>query len=197
MSDNLGPLRRAMSDLAEHGGNTDLHERVLTRSRKLQRRTTVAAGAAATVAVLAVGGVVAVTSAGGGPSTPVATQVPTPAVTTTTAAPTTTTPSTTTTPTSKPPSSSPTSKRPRYPDCPTAKALERLYELPQDWRFVKVHCWRTWATARVEGPNLGDGAFLFRYKASTGWRYHSQGSAFNCNDLGITSGNPTFCSYQD
>ncbi|MDG4788722.1 hypothetical protein O7626_22820 [Micromonospora sp. WMMD1102] len=56
-----------------------------------------------------------------------------------------------------------------------------------------MSCWRNWATAEPEGPTVGDGAYLFHHRAGTGWRYHSRGSGFYCEDLGITSGNPPFC----
>ncbi|GHJ17937.1 MULTISPECIES: hypothetical protein [unclassified Micromonospora] len=59
MTDNLGPLRQAMSDLSEHGGSADLYERTLRRSRQLHRRATVTTGAAAAALVFAVGGTVA------------------------------------------------------------------------------------------------------------------------------------------
>lgn len=67
--------------------------------------------------------------------------------------------------------------------------------LPTGWHFVpsSVECWKGWATADPEGPTPGDGVYLFQYKAGPGWRYHSQGSGFQCKDLGITSGNPPFC----
>jgi hypothetical protein len=50
--------------------------------------------------------------------------------------------------------------------------------------------------ADSEGPTPSDGVYLFQYRTGSGWRYHSQGSAFDCADLGITSGNPPFC-YRD
>ncbi|MBG0566628.1 hypothetical protein [Actinoplanes aureus] len=198
MTDEFGPLRQAMSDLAEHGGNTDLYERSLRTSRKLQRRTALVVGSAGVAVVFAIGGAVAVATANRpGPPTPAATQPAAPSTAPTSApsvAPTSAAPSTTP-PSSVPPTSSRTSNRPRYPDCPSAKTLEKLADLPKDWRFVpsSVECWKDWATAAPEGPNLGDGIYLFRYKAGTGWRFHSEGSGFICQELGITSGNPPFC----
>ncbi|WP_276320374.1 hypothetical protein [Micromonospora zingiberis] len=38
MTDNLGPLRQAMSDLSEHGGSVDLYERSLRKSRQSNLR---------------------------------------------------------------------------------------------------------------------------------------------------------------
>jgi hypothetical protein len=197
MTDNLGPLRRAMSDLAEHGGSADLYERTLRKSRQTQRRTALAGGAAAVV--FAIGGAVAIAAANRPePSTPVATPPPAPRVTPSSAGPSTTpslsAPSTT--PASSAPAlSAHASNRPRYPDCPSAKTLEKLAGLPKDWHIVasSVECWRTWASAGAKGPTPGDGIFLFQYKAGTGWRFHGEGSGMRCQDLGITSGNPPFC----
>ena len=59
MTDDLGPLRQAMSDLSEHGGSTDLYERSLRKSRQSQRRSALAAGVAAAAVVFAIGGTVA------------------------------------------------------------------------------------------------------------------------------------------
>ncbi|MFC6019728.1 hypothetical protein ACFP2T_26415 [Plantactinospora solaniradicis] len=189
MTDNLGSLRQAMSDLAEHGGSADMYERSLHKSRQVQRRARVATAATAAVAVFAIGGAVALGTANRpSPPAPGATQTPSPSIAPTPAVPSRTPPS-------SPHSSTRTSNRPRYPDCPSATTLEKLADLPKDWRFVpsRVKCWKNWATADAEGPTAGDGVYLFQYKAGTGWRYHSQGSGFYCEDLGITSGNPPFC----
>ena len=200
MSDNLGPLRRAMNDLAEHGGSTDLYERSLRRSRQLQRRTAIASGAAAAAVVFGIGGAVAFTVVDrAAPPAPVATRPPVVGV-----VPTSATPSAapslapSSTPPSRPPSSTPSSNRPQYPDCPSAKTLERLADLPDGWSFPSsgVQCWRAWATAEPKSPTAGDGIYLFQYKPGTGWRYHSQGSGYLCADLGITSGRPPFCQME-
>ena len=80
--------------------------------------------------------------------------------------------------------------------CPSAKEFEKLVELPTGWHFApsSVKCWNSWATAAPEGPDTGDGIYLFRYGSSTGWRYHSQGSGYVCEDLGIHEPAP-FCQY--
>ncbi|MEV6637701.1 hypothetical protein AB0M54_43925 [Actinoplanes sp. NPDC051470] len=80
--------------------------------------------------------------------------------------------------------------------CPSAKALEKLTDLPKDWHFVpsSVECWKGWATASPEGPATGDGVYLFRNQAGSGWRYHSQGSGYHCKELGINEAAP-FCQY--
>ncbi|RAO41193.1 hypothetical protein ONO23_00148 [Micromonospora noduli] len=80
--------------------------------------------------------------------------------------------------------------------CPSAKALAKLVALPKGWYFVpsSVECWKGWATAEPDGPSTGDGVYLFQYKAGAGWRYHSQGSAYECKDLGINEPAP-FCQY--
>ncbi|MEU8230089.1 hypothetical protein AB0C12_10855 [Actinoplanes sp. NPDC048967] len=198
MTDNLGPLRRAMSDLAEHGGTTDMYERTLHRSRQVQRRNRIATGAAAAVVVFAVAGAAPfLIGSRQQPLIPAATATPPSSTTPTSAVPSTTEPS------SKVPKSTPTSERPQYPDCPSPKSLERIARdlppdeaLPDNWHFPAstVECWRTWATAAPEGPGRGDGVYLFRYRSDTGWRYHSQGSGYQCAELGITSGSPPFCS---
>jgi hypothetical protein len=207
MTDNLGPLRQAMSDLSEHGGATDMYQRSLRRSRQVQRRNRIATGTAAAVVVFAVAGAVPfVIGSRPHPLTPAATATPPPSTTPASVAPSIT-PSrpepSATKPSSKTPKSTHTTERPRYPDCPSAKSLERIARdlppdeaLPDNWQFPAstVECWRTWATAVPEGPGTGDGVYLFRYKSDTGWRYHSQGSGYQCADLGITSGNPPFCS---
>ncbi len=113
-----------------------------------------------------------------------------------TAAPVPTAPSTTapvpTVKTSRTASAKVTRKPVRHPDCPSAKALERLVDLPEDWYFPasNVHCWKDWATAWPAGPNLGDGAYFFHYRPSAGWKYHSQGSAVDCASLGIKEPSP-------
>jgi hypothetical protein len=198
MNDDLGQLRQAMSDLAEHGGDTDMYERTLHKSRQSQRRIRLAVGAAAAAVVFAIGGTVAFATANRpAPSTPVATQTPAPAPTSAAPSVTPTSPAPSTTPPSSsvPPSSTRTSNRPQYPGCPSAKTLERLADLPTGWHFVPsgVRCWRNWATADPKRPTVGDGFFLFHYQAGTGWRFHSEGSGYHCKDLGITTGNPPFC----
>ena len=203
MTDDFGPLRQAMSDLAEHGGSTDMYERTLRKSRRAQRRAAFTTASAAAAVVFAIGGAIAVaTTDRPGPSAPVATEPPAPSATPSPAA-TSTAPSVTpsspaprtTRPSSVPPSPTRTTNRPTYPDCPSAKTLEKVADLSKGWHFVpsSVQCWRTWATADPEGPTPGDGLYLFHYRTGKGWQYHSQGSAFDCEDLGITSGNPPFC----
>jgi hypothetical protein len=78
--------------------------------------------------------------------------------------------------------------------CPPAKEFEKLVDLPEGWHFKRVKCWKSWATAEPEGPNKGDGIYLFRYASDAGWRYHSQGSGYFCKDLGINESAP-FCQY--
>ncbi|MBM2619479.1 hypothetical protein JIG36_28390 [Actinoplanes sp. LDG1-06] len=191
MTDDLGRLRQAMTDLAEHGGHADMYERTLRRSRRTQQRTRLATAGATAAAVVTIGGAIAYSSPDrpAPPVIPPATQTPAPSPSPSSAAPSET-------PTSSPPrSSAPTSHRPQYPDCPSAKTLEELTDLPEDWHFIpsSVSCWHNWATAAPKGPTPGDGIYLFHYRSGTGWRYHSQGSSFRCQDLGITTGNPPFC----
>jgi hypothetical protein len=80
--------------------------------------------------------------------------------------------------------------------CPSAKALEKLVDLPKGWYFKpsSVECWKGWAWADPETTTPGDGIYLFKYTAGQGWRYHSQGSGYHCEDLGIHESAP-FCQY--
>jgi hypothetical protein len=84
----------------------------------------------------------------------------------------------------------------RTAGCPSAKTLEKLADLPKDWYFVpsSVKCWKGWAWADPEGPTPGDGIFLFKDTAGKGWRFHSEGSGYHCEDLGIHESAP-FCQY--
>ncbi|CCH15796.1 Protein of unknown function [Micromonospora lupini str. Lupac 08] len=86
------------------------------------------------------------------------------------------------------PSASPAAASPAAgtADCPTATALQTLVELPKDWSFGEVKCFKDWATADPQGPTAGDGVYLFRYVAGTGWKYYDQGSDWDCKDLGIS-----------
>lgn len=161
MTDNLGPLRQAMSDLSEHGGSADLYERSLRKSRRTQRRAALATGAAAVVVVFAVGGTVALAARHrAGPSAP--------------------------------PAAAPSAE----PDCPTIETLGNLVELPPDWSFAptEVQCAETWAAADVKRPTGGNVRYLFHYTAGTGWRFHEQGTEWDCQDLGLTRPAP-FCTF--
>jgi hypothetical protein len=118
-------------------------------------------------------------------------------------APTTTAPATQATkaPNTKSPTRPVATRTAEGVKCPSAKTLERVARdqsmsveesLPEDSDFVQVKCWKEWATAGVKGPYPGDGVYLFRYSAGSGWKYHSQGSGYHCQDLGIKEAAP-FC----
>jgi hypothetical protein len=136
-------------------------------------------------------------NSGTGPA-PVATSAPAPAVT---SAPATSTPVSSGTSGStgtKAPRPA-TTKAPDRASCPSAKTLERLIAktdeaLPKDTHFVKVRCWKDWATADPKGPYPGDGFYLFHHQAGAGWKYHSQGSGYHCEEIGIHEPAP-FCQY--
>ena len=166
MTDNLPSLRRALADLSEHGGSTDMYERSLRRSRQLQRRRAVATAAAA--AVVTIGGTIALVNANRpGPPAPAAV---------------------------RPPAAGVAPSSPAYPECPPARTLEGLADLPKDWSFSRVRCAENWAAATPEGPGIGDGLYFFKYTPGTGWRYDGQGSALDCKkDLGLTKPAP-FCT---
>jgi hypothetical protein len=81
-------------------------------------------------------------------------------------------------------------------ECPSARTLEKLADLPKGWHFVpsSVECWKGWATADPKGPTPGDGVYLFHHKTGKGWKYHSQGSGYHCKEIGINEAAP-FCQY--
>nr|WTA65515.1 hypothetical protein OHB51_23755 [Micromonospora sp. NBC_00855] len=70
--------------------------------------------------------------------------------------------------------------------------LQTLVELPKGWSLGKVNCFKGWAAADPQGPTAGDGVYLFRYVADTGWKYYDQGSGWDCKDLGLNEPAP-FC----
>ncbi|MEU7750871.1 hypothetical protein AB0B57_21250 [Micromonospora sp. NPDC049101] len=76
--------------------------------------------------------------------------------------------------------------------CPSAKTLEKLVELPKGWTFGSVECVQDWAGADPQGPNPGDGVYLFRFVVGTGWKYYGDGSGYDCKDLGLAEPAP-FC----
>ncbi|MEU7974241.1 hypothetical protein AB0B48_19625 [Micromonospora sp. NPDC049089] len=164
MTDDLGPLRQAMSDLSEHGGTADMYERTLRRSRQSQRRTALTTGAAAATLVFAIGGTVAfATRHRPDPPTP--------------------------------PGSTSTSDGPQNPTCPTTQTLGTLVELPAGWTFASraVDCVATWAAADVQRPDAGGVIYLFHYTTGTGWRFHDQGTGWDCKDLDLTEP-ASFCT---
>ena len=77
-------------------------------------------------------------------------------------------------------------------DCPSGATLQKLVELPKGVTFGKVECVKDWAGADPQGPNVGDGVYLFHYTAGTGWKYYGEGSGYDCKDLGLTVPAP-FC----
>ncbi|MEU7974239.1 hypothetical protein AB0B48_19615 [Micromonospora sp. NPDC049089] len=77
-------------------------------------------------------------------------------------------------------------------DCPSAATLQTLVELPKGSSFTTVTCVKDWAAADPQGPTAGDGVYLFRYAAGTGWKYYDQGSGYDCKDLGLSEPAP-FC----
>ncbi|MCG5438087.1 hypothetical protein [Micromonospora foliorum] len=164
MTDNLGPLRQAMSDLSEHGGTADMYERSLRRSRQSQRRIALATGAAATAVVFAVGGTVALAASHRpDPPTP-------PASTRTSDGP----------------------RSPDCPSTTTLGTLVEL-PAAWAFASRPVECVEAWAAADVERPAAGGVIYLFHYTAGTGWRYHDQGPGWNCADLGLTEP-ASFCT---
>ncbi|GGM11959.1 MULTISPECIES: hypothetical protein [Micromonospora] len=76
--------------------------------------------------------------------------------------------------------------------CPSGATLQKLVELPEGVTFGGVECVQGWAGADPQGPNVGDGVYLFRHTAGTGWKYYGEGSGYDCADLGVTEPAP-FC----
>jgi hypothetical protein len=76
--------------------------------------------------------------------------------------------------------------------CPSGTTLQKLVELPKGVTFGSVECVKGWAGADPQGPNVGDGVYLFHYKAGTGWKYYGDGSGYDCKDLGLNEPAP-FC----
>ena len=164
MTDDLGPLRQAMSDLSEHGGTTDMYERSLRKSRQSQRRATIATGAAAAAVVFAIGGTVALAAGHrSNPSTP---------------------------PAAAPSSAGP--GNPECPSIETLGSLVELPQ-GWSFASTKVQCAETWAAADVQRPAAGNIRYLFHYTTGTGWRYHEQGTGWTCGELGLTQPAP-FCT---
>ncbi|MEU8419526.1 hypothetical protein AB0C15_01440 [Micromonospora sp. NPDC048835] len=164
MTDDLGPLRQAMSDLSEHGGAADLYERTLRRSRQSQRRTALATAAAATVVVFAIGGTVA--------------------------AATRDRPDPPTQPGSTRTGDGP--QNPTCPTTQTLGTLVEL-PAGWSFAPREVECVQTWAAADVQRPNAGVVIYLFHYTPGTGWRFQDQGNGWDCKEIGLTE-TASFCT---
>jgi hypothetical protein len=185
MSDDLNRLRQSMSQLAEHGGNTDLHERALQTSRRMDRRRAIASGVA--VAVLTIGVSLALIQRQQSHPTPADTATaPATAPATGTATPG---PSTGPTPTSRPTSSSPSApgRSTSGDGCPvSASALDKVADYPVGWKIdaASIRCSRGWAVAGVIAPTpdqQGNGVIVFRYDTGTGkWKKKGEGSDIEC-----------------
>ena len=89
------------------------------------------------------------------------------------------------TPTATPPAPAKAPQGARSADCPSAATLQKLVKLPKGWTFGEINCVKGWAGADPQGPNAGDGVYIFQYKAATGWKYYGDGSGYDCADLGI------------
>ncbi|MEW2428613.1 hypothetical protein AB0877_11410 [Micromonospora sp. NPDC047644] len=49
-----------------------------------------------------------------------------------------------------------------------------------------MDCVETWAAADVQRPDASGVIYLFHCTAGTGWRFHDQGTGWDCTDLGLT-----------
>ncbi|MEU5779492.1 hypothetical protein [Micromonospora lupini] len=156
MTDNLGPLRQAMSDLSELGGTADMYERTLRRSRQVQRRRAVATGVAV-AAVFAIGGTATfATLHRPDPLLPPAA-----------------------TPTSVDP------QKPTCPSTESLGTLVEL-PAGWSFASRPVECVETWAAVDVERPDAGAIIYLFHYTPGTGWRLQDQSTGWDCKELGLT-----------
>ena len=164
MSDDLGPLRQALTDLSEYGGSADLYDRALRKSRQTQRRAAIAGGAAAAAVVFALGGTVAfAVNNRPGPSVP---------------------------PAGPPSSAAPGG--PVCPSIESVQDLIELPD-DWSLATGKVECVETWAAVEAKRPGRENVRYLFHYTAATGWRYQDQGDSWVCKDLGLTQPAP-FCT---
>ncbi|AEV88931.1 hypothetical protein ACWT_7922 [Actinoplanes sp. SE50] len=182
MNDDFTVLRETMDQLSAHGGNADLHDRMLTTSRRITRRNRIVASAAVAVAVVAIATpftLVATRDSAPGPV--VATQ---PSVATTS------------------PSPAPSSGEPLTPHhhtmvpaspaggCPvtqqqlidTVKAYDSRWYQPGDkWRDLECHDgWASaWYVQKVK--NSDPGATVFKYDTATRkWVVIGSGSGDYC-----------------
>lgn len=73
----------------------------------------------------------------------------------------------------------------RADGCPSARTLEGLADLPEGWSFDSVTCAGDWAAADPRTPTPADGFYLFK-KSGADWKYHSEGSGYECEELGLT-----------
>ncbi|MEU1587275.1 hypothetical protein [Micromonospora sp. NPDC005710] len=164
MTDNLGPLRQAMSELSEYGGSADMYERTLRRSRQVQRRQVVTTSAAAVALVFAIGGTVAfATRNQAAPPMP-------PASASTSAGP----------------------QNPTCPSTKDLGALVEL-PTGWSFASRPVECVETWAAADVQRADASSVIYLFHYTAGTGWRFQDQGNGWDCKALGLTQP-ASFCT---
>ncbi|MEH1167360.1 hypothetical protein V6V47_18440 [Micromonospora sp. CPCC 205539] len=117
------------------------------------------------------------------------------------ATPTTGSPAVTSSPPSPTPTAVPSPSATRTPaggGCPvTAATLDRVPGLPNAYRITPdtVRCWRGWA-AGWDRNQKGDGLYAFQNTPDQGWRIKGQGSAIECEQLGImidSSDPPPFC----
>ncbi|GAA2698482.1 hypothetical protein [Actinoplanes palleronii] len=196
MGDDLSRLRATMSDLAEHGGSTDLYQRTLTGSRRLGRRRAIMTTSAAAVAVLAIAVPIALAQQQGSAPLPTATLPPAPAASPSPSlSPSVPASRPASHPPSTPPSSSTsTSHTPAHAanGCPVrTSTLTKVAGLDNGWKLdsSSIKCKQNWATSALIAPTVeqqGDGVMFFKYSPTTGkWTNKGEGSSVTCSDMGI------------
>ncbi|BCY15296.1 hypothetical protein [Actinoplanes sp. L3-i22] len=186
MNEDFSVLRETMGRLSEHGGEADLHDRMLATSRRITRRNRVVGTAAVAVAIVAIGTPFALAGTrGAAPDPNVATQ---PSVTFSPA------PSVSGSPSATP--SSPTSSRSSTSSTPTVQngcpvTSQVLFDAVEadggqvksgdKWRDIECH--DGWASAwYLQKVPTGDpGATVFKYSEAAGkWTAVGSGSGDYC-----------------
>ena len=186
MTDDHALLRQTMSDLAEHGGSMDLHDRTLKASRRLGRNRRIATISGLAAAILVIAAPIAVANADRA-APPIVAVSPT-----ITATPTPTAP--VTSPPSVPPSSQTgettigTGKT-NGDGCPvTAAELDRAFTAggggTPESPITKIECRSGYATGRYVSDHSDPGNAIFQYSASSKkWKWLGSGSAGFCEDV--------------
>lgn len=186
MNEDHELLRQTMSDLAEHGGNTDLYDRTLRASRRLGRNRWIATISGLAAAILVIAAPIAVAN--------VKRAAP-PAIVAVT--PTITTPVPTQPVTSAPsvPPSSPTGEtstgtaKGNSSGCPvTAAKLDKARTArsggTMENPIAEIECHSGYATGRYFSDSADTETAIFQYSANNEkWKWLGSGSAGFCESL--------------
>jgi hypothetical protein len=185
MNEDFTVLRETMNGLSEHGGDADLHDRMLRTSRRITRRNRIGGTVAVAVAIVAVGAPFALAGTRGSAPDPkvVATQPSVTVSRSSTPTPSTSAPSS---PPSSPPSSVVTTSK---NGCPVtsrqlfdaAAAADGPADSEGRWRNIECHDgWASaWFDQKVDTSDPG--ATVFKWNKSAGnWIVVGSGSGDYC-----------------